>query len=270
MGAGGGAPYGPEHAQTPGDRVGPARPGRFARGAARRGAAPPGAPGRHGRRYAADHRRGARHGLRHGHGHLVGPARGRLGGGGFGARPLRGERADGRRHPHPGHEHHTHRAVRPAVRLRDRGGPARDPLPVPAGLPGRVVVPGQRVPGVQPLDRTATRRLPRGRGRTPRHLSRPVRPCARHRLQLPPSGTRQGRRDLPPRERQGCDHAAVCPYRRPRWTGSWPGRTRPAARTSRSARRPARPRSPATEGRGRSGPAAAGGRPAPGRRSGHG
>ena len=69
--------------------------------------------------------------------------------------------------PQAGHEHDAHRAVRPAVRLRHQGGAARDGGHVPPGAPGLLVVPGHRLPLVQPLDRAAPRRLPGRRVRAP-------------------------------------------------------------------------------------------------------
>ena len=189
--------------------------------------------------YAADHRRGRRHRLHDGHGHLVGPARARLGARpGSAPGPFRGERPGRGRHPDPGHEHHAHRSVRPAVRLRYRAAPAGTRYPYrrvgdDARGGARTTRPAPTTAGWSRCPRTAAageaEHLVGYRTSTPVRWSSASTTTGRYGAGAPGSSSTSTGRVRPP---------AACPCRRPPWTGSWPGPTRPAGRTSRSGLRP--------------------------------
>ena len=121
------------------------------------------------------------------------------------ARPLRRERARRGRLPQTEHEHHSHRAVRPPLRLRHQEGAQRYQGRVPAGAAELLVVPGQRLAFLQPLDRAPPRRLPGRRIRAPDLVPAAVRARVRHRFNLRQAGSRARRGDLPARQRAGSD-----------------------------------------------------------------
>ncbi len=171
----------------------PARPARGRARAARAGAgAAARAPRGHRRREPADHRAGSGHVGHDGHGHLVGPAGRHLDAGRFRAGAVRGEGTGRGERARPGDGHDAGRVVRPAVRVRRPGGAGRDGDLLPGGDGEFLVVRGQRVLLVQPLDGSAAGRLPGRGGGAAERLRHAVRVRARRGVQLPPAGAGAG------------------------------------------------------------------------------
>ncbi|CAK7282310.1 hypothetical protein SGPA1_20276 [Streptomyces misionensis JCM 4497] len=131
----------------------------------------------------------------------MGPAGRDMGAGRIRAGAVRGEGAGRGGGTDPGHGHDADRVVRPPVRLRDQGGAGRHAGPLPGRARELLVVRGQRVVVVQPLDGSAAARLPGLGVGAPERVRRAVRVRAGGGVQLPPAGTGAGGRDLPARQR---------------------------------------------------------------------